>query len=233
MKPNKIVAIIQPNYIPWKGYFDMISAVDEFILLDDVQYTNRDWRNRNLIKTPTGLKWLTIPVIAHRQDNILAVTVADHKWKREHWNTLVHNYSRAPFFKLYKERFEKMYLENTENLISKIDLMFIQEINSILGIDTLLSSSSTYVTTGSKTVKLLNLCKAAGANKYISGPAAKAYFDEPLFANENIEVEWFDYSGYEEYPQLYPPFEHKVTILDLLFNAGPGAVNYLKSNVLK
>ena len=234
MTANKKVAIIQPNYIPWKGYFDIIRAVDEFILLDDVQYTQRDWRNRNLIKTPNGLKWLSIPVVvANKQDKILDVAIADQKWKREHWNKLVHNYSKAPFFNLYKERFEKMYLENSEYLISNINLMFIREINKILGIDTAISCSSYFLTTGSKTVKLLNLCKAAGANKYISGPSAKNYLDETLLLNEEIEVEWFDYTGYKEYPQLFPPFEHKVSILDLLFNAGPEAINYMKSATAK
>ncbi len=230
MTANKKVAIIQPNYIPWKGYFDIIRAVDEFILLDDVQYTQRDWRNRNLIKTPTGLQWLSIPVVvASRQDKIVDVIIADQQWKKDHWNKLVHNYSKAPFFNLYKERFEKIYFENNEYLLSNINCMFIQEINKILKIDTVITSSSSYLTTGSKTLKLLNLCKAAGANKYISGPSAKKYLDETLLMNEEIEVEWFDYTGYKEYPQLFPPFEHTVTILDLLFNTGPEAINFMKS----
>ena len=119
-------------------------------------------------------------------------------------------------------------MESEETSLSKIDIEFIKFINSLLGIETPISCSSDYRVEGRKSEKLLSLCKKLNATSYISGPSARAYLDEELFRNEGIAVEWFDYAGYKEYRQQYAPFEHKVTILDLLFNEGPDAINYMK-----
>lgn len=228
----KKVAIIQSNYIPWKGYFDIINSVDEFILLDDVQYTRRDWRNRNIIKTKDGLKWLTIPV--NVKDNyyspINEVTVADQEWSRKHWSTLENVYGKALYFKNYRNFFKNLYEQvQQETYLSRINFIFIQAINQLLGISTPIHWSTDYGAPEGKNERLVYLCKQAGASEYISGPAAKDYLDEQLFLLENIKVSWMDYSGYTSYQQMYPPFEHGVTILDLLFNAGPEAKKYMKS----
>lgn len=229
---SKRVAIIQSSYIPWKGYFDMIRAADEFILLDDVQYSKGSWRNRNRIKTVSGIKWLTIPVkLKSNRDTVDSVTIADRNWGRRHWNSLVHHYSKAPCFAEYAEPFKKLYLENEEEYLSRINYRFIREITGMLGIVTSLSWSSDYPSAGNKSDKVLSLCRATGAGVYISGPSAKEYLDEKKFNDEGIRVEWFDYAGYPEYPQLYPPFEHNVTILDLLFNTGNHALDYMKSTL--
>jgi uncharacterized protein YozE (UPF0346 family) len=205
--------------------------VDEFILLDDVQYTKRDWRNRNLLKTPAGLKWLTIPVNSKGNYNtpINKITVTDNDWSSDHWKQIASYYSKAPFFDLYFTRFDKLYTNCQENYLSKINFSFIQEINNILGIETKITWSTDYFSEGSKTIKLVSLCKSCGADSYLSGPAAKDYLDELLFQKESIEVEWMDYSNYSEYSQLHPPFSHGVTILDLLFNEGPDSIKYMKS----
>ena len=225
------VAIVQSNYIPWKGYFDLINLVDEFILFDDMQYTRRDWRNRNVIKTPAGLKWLTIPVAVKGNyfQKIQDTTISDPRWARKHWESIVHNYARARYFAMYRDAFEALYLTCEETLLSEINYRFISAICKMLGIETVLSWSRDYDSVEGKTERLVNLCKQAGATTYISGPAARAYMDEELFKNENIELAYMDYSSYPEYTQLTPPFEHGVSIIDLIFNEGPDATKYMKS----
>lgn len=229
--PTKKVAIVQSNYIPWKGYFDLIHTVDEFILFDDMQYTRRDWRNRNVIKTAAGLKWLTIPVAVKGNyfQKINETIVSDPDWTTKHWQTIVHSYSRSKHFQTYRERFEKLYLSVDENFLSRINFRFLSAICQILAIDTKISWSHDYVAAGVKTERLVDLCKQAGAGIYISGPSARAYIDEALFASANIELQYIDYSGYPEYGQLFPPFTHQVSIIDLIFNEGPDATKYMKS----
>ncbi|WP_217522775.1 WbqC family protein [Vibrio metschnikovii] len=227
----KKIAISQSNYIPWKGYFDLINMVDEFVLYDDMQYTKRDWRNRNKIKTPQGLKWLSIPVDVKGKyfQKINETIVADPKWSLIHWKTIKQCYSKAPFFSEYKDIFEDFYMNNKEECLSLINAQLIKTINSILGINTKVTWSSDYELLDGQTEKLLGICKQADANLYFSGPAAKCYFDEALAEKMGIQVKWVDYSGYPEYHQLNPPFEHGVSILDLIFNEGPEAINFMKS----
>ena len=225
----KRVAILQSNYIPWKGYFDIINMVDEFVLYDSVQYTKNDWRNRNKIKTKQGIIWITIPVKHSISQKIDEIEVVDNKWRKKHWKTLVQNYSKSRYFSLYMNIFNDCYLNSEEKYLSKTNYSFICEINKILGITTNISWSTDYNISGKRTEKLLNICKQANATEYISGPAAKNYLDEKLFKQENLKVTWMDYCSYPEYNQLYPPFEHAVSILDLIFNEGPNATKFMKS----
>lgn len=226
----KRVAIVQSNYIPWKGYFDLIRLCDEFILYDDVQYTRRDWRNRNRIKSPTGLQWLTIPVevTGKYHQRIRDTRISDPDWGRKHWTTLTHNYAKAPFFGYYRDVFEPLYLSTREPFLSEVNRLFIAAIARILGVQTLLCWSSDYPLVEGRSERLVQLCVESGATVYLSGPAAKGYLDEALFTEAGIGVEWMDYSGYPEYPQLFGGFQHGVTILDLLFNTGPNAARYMK-----
>lgn len=226
---NKKIAILQSNYIPWKGYFDLINMVDEFIFYDEVQYTKNDWRNRNLIQTKQGLQWLTIPVRQNNLQQLIKDTeVSDMMWNKKHWRTLSQNYSKAKYFKYYKDLFEELYLGLTEEYLCEINYKFIVEINKILGISTKLRWSSEFDLMGGQTERLLGICKDCNADTYVSGPAAKNYFDDKLAAQENIQIEWMNYEGYPEYRQLNVPFEHGVTILDLIFNEGPNATKYMK-----
>jgi len=232
MKTNIKLAIVQSNYIPWKGYFDMINMVDEFILYDDCQFTKRDWRNRNKIKTNNGLQWHTIPVEVKGKyhQKIKDTVVSDQEWSKKHWSAIKYNYSKANFFKDFKDQFEELYLDCGEKYLSDINYRFITAIKKILGITTKISWSMDYdLSVEGNTEKLIHLYKQAGANIYLSGPTAKEYMDVKLFEDEGITVEWMDYSTYPEYNQLYPPFEHKVSILDLLFNLGQNSTNYMKS----
>jgi len=228
---KKKIAILQSNYIPWKGYFDLINQVDEFILFDDMQYTRRDWRNRNLVKTSNGLKWLSIPVQVkgHYYQKIKDTVISDKYWGRKHWKTVIHNYAGSDFFNTYREKFEELYLKCEDDLLSNINYCFIVLICQILGIKTTLSWSMDYRMLTDKTQRLVDLCKQAGANEYVSGPAARNYMDEDLFKQENIKLSYINYSGYPEYHQMFGAFEHGVSIIDLIFCEGPNAHKYMKS----
>jgi hypothetical protein len=218
----KRIAVVQSNYIPWKGYFDLINMVDEFILYDQVQYTKSDWRNRNRIKTDKGAKWITIPVIHECRDKMICETeVFKDIWRRKHCRFIRRYYRRARFFGLYEEILERLYLEDDETSLSRINFKFITAIAEILGIQTVISWSMDYHLVEGRSERLVALCKQAGASEYLSGPAAKNYLDEDLFKKEGIRVIWMDYTGYPEYRQLFcPPFIHEVSIIDLLLNEG-------------
>lgn len=231
---NKKVAILQSNYIPWKGYFDIIDSVDEFIFYDEMQYTKNDWRNRNKIKTPNGLHWLSIPVATkgHLSQNvrIMDAKIVDKNWTKSHWNTIEQFYKKAPYFKEYKSFFENLYSEcANENHLCNVNYKLILAINEILGIKTKISFDKDYGLIEGKTERLVDLVKKANGAHYLSGPAAKDYIDEKLFEEAGITLEWMNYSGYKEYPQFYPPFEHGVSVLDLIFNTGKEAIDYIRN----
>jgi hypothetical protein len=227
----KKVAIVQSNYIPWKGYFDLVHMVDEFILFDDMQYTRRDWRNRNKIKTANGLSWLTIPVEVKGKyyQKINETVVNDPTWKQAHWQSIQHNYQKAKYFREYGGMLKDVYLNMNKILLSQINYQFIKAVCDILEIDTKISWSMDYHIVDGKTERLISLCQQAGASEYISGPAARGYIDEQMFEAAGIKLTYMDYSGYAEYTQLYPPFEHGVSIIDLILNEGPDAPKYMQS----
>lgn len=226
----KKVAIVQSNYIPWKGYFDLIASVDEFILYDDMQYTKRDWRNRNQIKTPQGLKWLSVPVLVKGRyfQKICETKIDGNKWAIDHWKTLEQNYKRSACFNEISEWLEPIYLSENFSYLSSLNERLIKEICFFLGIDTKISRSSDYLLIGDKSERLANLCFQAKASEYISGPSAMGYLDQSVFDNLGIEVSWFDYSGYPQYTQLWGDFHHHVSILDLLFNCGAVSKDYIQ-----
>lgn len=227
---SKKIAISQSNYIPWKGYFDMISYVDEFVLYDDMQYTKRDWRNRNKIKTSNGSHWLTIPVQVKGKyfQKIKDTEIDGQAWVRKHWGTIVQNYKKSPYFAEISALLEPLYLDCDFKTLSSCNRRFIEEICRYLSIDTKVTNSSDYELVQGRSEKLLSICLQAGATEYVSGPTAKDYLDEDIFRSAGIKVTWFDYSGYEEYEQLWGEFEHYVSIIDLLFNKGKESRSYMK-----
>jgi hypothetical protein len=224
----KRVAILQSNYIPWKGYFDIIAGVDELILYDDVQYTKNDWRNRNRIKTPQGPMWLSIPVGPDIRRRVRDVTLPSRNWRQAHWKTLEHNYRTAPYFNVVAELLAPFYFQAEHTHLSALNRALIERINAYLGIATKLSWSWEYDAGGGRTERLVELCAQAGATEYVSGPAARNYLDCESFAARGIPVIWFDYTGYPEYPQPWGAFDHHVSVLDLLFSCGPSAGSYMK-----
>jgi hypothetical protein len=227
----KRVAIVQSNYIPWRGYFDIIGAVDEFVVYDVVQFTKRDWRNRNRIKTAHGPCWLTIPVAtagAYRQ-TIADTRISDPRWAVTHWRSLTHAYAQAPFFRDYRERLEAVYQACAGMAsLSAVNQLLIRHLASELGFTTRITNAGAYAVSGEdRNRRLIDICRAVGATTYLSGPSARAYLDAGLFRAEGIAVEYMDYSGYRPYPQLHGPFEPSVSVLDLLFNAGPAARSHM------
>jgi hypothetical protein len=226
----KKVAILQSNYIPWKGYFDMIAAVDEFILYDDMQYTRRDWRNRNLIKTPQGPQWLTVPVSVKGKyhQKIRETEIDGVDWAAAHWKALVQNYRRAPHFAEIAAWLEPIYLSEEFSHLSQLNRRLIEAVCSYLAIKTTISNSWDYTLRDGKTERLADLCVQAGGSEYISGPAAKDYIEDKVFADMGVKLTWFDYAGYPEYPQRWHDFSHGVSILDLLFNCGKQAPRYMR-----
>jgi hypothetical protein len=232
LRSPKAVGIVQSNYIPWKGYFDLINSVDEFILYDDCQYTRQDWRNRNRIKTPNGTRWLTIPVQVDNlyEQRLDETETADPRWAARHWDTLRQAYRRAPCFAHVADRIQAAYEEcASERRLSKINRALLETVCEILGISTRFTWSTEYSARGGRTERVVDLCLKAGATIYLSGPSARSYIDAPLFEAAGVELRYVDYDGYPEYPQLYPPFDHNVTILDLLFSTGPEAPSFMKS----
>lgn len=221
-------AILQSAYIPWRGYFDMIAAVDDFIFYDDVQFSNGDWRNRNKIRTVAAAKWLTIPVwkTGRIQKPINEIHATSLQWGVDHWNKVAETYRKAPYFDEIRGLLEPIYLGG-ETQLSAINRNFIEAICTYLGIKTRLHWSTDFARTEGKSQRLADLVDAVGASVYVSGPAAKNYLDETVFTEMGKSVEWFSYEDLKPYPQFHGGFETAVSIIDLLFNCGPSSSAYL------
>lgn len=223
-KPPLKAAILQSNYIPWKGYFDIIRDVDLFVFYDCVQFTPRDWRSRNKIKTPSGPQWITVPVGNDRNRLIHEVRIADPEWQAKHWQTIRQHYAKCAHFERYREWLEHVYLGTTWQSLSDLNQTTIKHIaRELLGLKARFADSRSYAAQGQKTDRLLDILVKAGATSYLSGPSARDYIDANRFRDSGIELLWKDYAGYPEYAQRYEPFEHGVSVLDLLFNCGPDA----------
>jgi hypothetical protein len=232
IKSPKKVAILQSNYIPWKGYFDLIASVDEVILFDDMQYTRRDWRNRNQIKTSQGLQWLTVPVLVKGKyfQTIRETAIDGSTWALMHWKVLSQNYIKSAYFKEIATWLEPLYVAQSYSHLSQLNRTLIERVCWYLGIQTRITNSWDYQLVDGKTARLASLCLQANATEYVSGPAAQSYIDESVFDQSNIDLTWFEYGSYPEYPQLYGLFQHHVSILDLLFNCGPNSRLFMKMN---
>jgi hypothetical protein len=189
----RTVAVLQSNYIPWKGYFDLINSVDLFIFYDDVQFTKNDWRARNKIKTPDGLKWITIPCGFKSNKLIYEIDLPVSDWQNKHWNLIEENYSKAPYFNLYKKFFENIYLNQKWKNLSELNQFLIKNISfNFLNIKTQFDDSRNYNIQGKGEDRLINLLKKVNTTKYISGPSAKAYISNNKFVSEGIHLEWMN-----------------------------------------
>lgn len=226
---EKKVVVLQSNYLPWKGYFDLISRADVFIFYDDVQFTKNDWRNRNKIKTPRGPEWISIPCGTNLRRLILEVEIEKPDWQKDHWNRICLNYEAAPFFEEYRPYFEAFFLGKAWKNLSELNQYLIKGISrDFLKLKTQFESSVDYHPEGVRLERLLDVLKKSGATEYFSGPSAKAYIDEQAFRDAGIKISWMDYGHYPEYLQRYPPFTHEVSIIDLLFNEGPESIRYIR-----
>jgi hypothetical protein len=223
------VAIVQSNYIPWRGYFDLIASVDKFVVYDDVQYSKGSWRNRNRIKGPNGLRWLTVPVQARLGMTIDEVRISDvgRSWREAHRRVLNESLAAAPHFDDAIGLWMEAVFAGDEHL-SKLNVRLIHGVCEYLGIDTPILMSRDFSLSGSKTERLLQLLKLLGADFYLSGPSARTYLDVSLLNMHGISVQYKSYD-YPPYPQLWGEFEGGVSILDLVANTGRAARTYITS----
>jgi hypothetical protein len=222
-----IISIHQPAYIPWLGYFDKIARSDVHIFLDDAEYSKNNLFNRNKIKTPQGWMWLTIPVHYKNNDLICETKIVNtFNWRKEHWHSIKANYSKAEYFKDYSDGIENFYLRDWENLADFTSSMNMK-ISEILGIKVKFLKSSEVNVPGKRTERLVNLCKAIGADTYLSGVGGKNYMDLELFKEEHIRVEFQDFK-HPVYPQRFGDFIPNLSIIDVLFNCGDKSLDILK-----
>lgn len=225
----KKVAILQSNYLPWKGVFDIIHQVDTFVFLEDVQYTEHDWRNRNRIVTKDGVKWITVPINHSNKigQRIYEAEINDKiNWQRKHYNAFQLNYARTPYFKEYNWILEDIYKQKKWDKISDFNIYSTKLIARELGIKTQFVNSLDLKVEGTKDDRIIEICKNLNSTYYLSGPAAKSYINPEKFKDEGIELDYIKYE-YPKYKQLHEPFNHYVTILDLIFNCGPDAPYYI------
>lgn len=214
-----IVSIHQPAYIPWIGYFDKIYKSDIHIFLDDVEYSKNNLFNRNKIKVVDGEMWLTVPIKYKSNVRICDIKIDnDSNWQNKHWKSIKMNYAKAPYFKKYSDVFEKIYSEEWLYL-SGLTIKMNKTIADLLGIETKFLKSSELGVNGEKNERLINLCKAVGADTYLSGLGAKSYMDDELFTKNNIKVQYQKFN-HPEYKQLYGEFIPNLSIIDFLFNSG-------------
>ncbi len=232
MKATALIS--QSDYIPWRGYFDMIASADHFILYDDVQYTRRDWRNRNKIKTADGVSWMTIAVESKGKytQRVCETLIADSSWAQTHWRMLEHAYKKGPYFKEISELLKPLY-DRAAGMpsLSHVNRLFLEAICGFLEINTRFHWSTDFFTLKEldafdKNQRLIELCKKVDATHYISGPSAQDYMDLALFKSAGIDVFFADYGHYEPYPQLHGEFTPYVSILDVLFNTGKKARDF-------
>ena len=225
------VTILQPSYLPWLGFFEQMSRSDKFVLLDDVQYTRRDWRNRNKVRVKEGWVWLTVPVQQKsRFSQSLLETRIDNSvsWRRKHLETLRQHYCKAPFFEKYFPRCQQIYEKDWEFLFD-LCLETIQFLKEEMGIETPLLRSSEMKLSGEKTERLVSICRELGATHYLSGESGSDYISQEDFSNPGIELEYQNYE-HPVYPQRYPGFVPHLSTIDLLFNCGEQSLSILKQD---
>jgi len=227
------IAISQPTYLPWIGYFDLIDQVDLFVLLDNVQLEKRSWQQRNRIKTRNGLQWLTIPVASRgkRDQRIVDVEVSESDFWRDHLRTIELNYHHAPFFKTYFDSLsECVEREAAFGNLSRLTVGLIEWVKDALGIKRRLIRASNLSADGKRTELLANICVGLGANEYLSplGSAEYLLSDLPLMTAKGIGVAFHHYE-HPVYRQLYSPFQPYACALDLLFNEGGQALDIIRS----
>jgi WbqC-like protein family len=226
-----IVTISQPRYQPWLGYFHRIAVSDLFVYLDTVQYTPRDWENRNKVKTDRGWLWLTVPVKATYRAMISEVLVDNNQfWQWNHWRTIQTYYGSSPYFHCYADRLRNIYENKTWHTLTDLNLALTNTLCECLGIhQTKFVKASDIGVQGKGSELILNLCKATQATAYLSGSQGENYLDEAAFADKNIELIYQDYK-HPTYKQLYTGFEPSMAAIDLLFNCGAESLDIIMSN---
>jgi len=223
------LAVLQPSYLPWLGYFDQIDRVDVFVYYDDVQYDKNGWRNRNRVKGPNGPVWLSVPVkhSGRGRQSINEVETDGQSWSRKHLRSLEQFYAKAPYGRDYMPGIAELLSRPWMRLVD-LDIAINDAIVQWLGLNAKIVRSSSLGIEGDRNERLIRICRHFGADRYLSGNAAKVYVDPAAFAEVGISVEWQDYS-HPAYPQIHGPFVSHLSIIDLLMNAGPDSLGILRS----
>lgn len=229
-----ILVVMQPTYLPWAGYFDLIDQSDLFMLYDDVQFEKQSWQQRNRIKTPLGKQWLTVPVYQSSAQRITDVRIVQTNtssdWRRKHWKSLVMNYQKAPFWSSYGSLLEEAYREEWRQL-AELNIHLIRRICEWLGLfpKFVRASELSYPASINKADRLIAFCKMFEADVYLSPAGSRSYLesDEPFQKNKISLV--FQHYEHPEYPQLYGEFTSHLSVLDLLMNTGPQALDIIRS----
>ena len=224
------IAVLQPGYLPWLGFFDQENSVDLFVLYDDVQYDRRGWRNRNRVKTPDGSVWLTVPVIQKgKYEQIIRDVKIDNErpWRKKHLGTVKGFYKQAPYFNTLYPEFREL-IERDWEYLWELDLALIKWMNSRIGIETEIKLASELNITGQKSERLLEICRKPGANEYYSGAAARHYLDLEIFRNAGIDVYFQEYV-HPKYPQLHGDFLSHMSALDLMMIVLPESKRIIQS----
>lgn len=225
------IVVIQPSFLPWRGYFHLIQRSDVFIFYDDVQYDKNSWRNRNQIKTNNGLQWITVPVLTkdrfgQKINEVQIDNISNKGWNRKIWNAVYQNYKKAKYFDKYSSFFEDLLSREWKNL-SELDIYATKGICDMLGIRRRFYCSSELGIAGDRVSRLVSICKKFKGDQYISGPSARDYIkSDGEFAKNGIKLEFHNYD-YPKYEQLHGDFTPQVSIIDLLFNCGETSANYI------
>ena len=225
------LAIHQPNYLPWPGYFHKMESVDLFLILDTVQYMKHEYDNRCKIKTPEGEQWLTVPVSSPNLGtpiNKVMLAMDADIW-RYNWKPLKNNYSKSPFFEEYKDELHEIYGKKWDRLID-LNLKLIETVRNWLGIKTRLKFASELPETTLKGTELiLSHCRELKADEYLSGMGGKNYLEQEQFDNDNIRLEFQNYTPVV-YPQRFGDFVPNLSVIDLLFNCGKDSLSRIMGN---
>jgi len=223
------IGILQPGYLPWLGFFEQLYRSDVFVMYDDVQYDKQSWRNRNRIKTASGVQWITVPVLSKFRDAPCICDVRiDNKinWRKKHLRAIQLNYAKAPYYKKYIDIFEEAYLREWEYLVD-VDLYFIEQLANCLGMnDKYIARSSSLNIQGDRLERLVQICQLFQADIFYEGAAGRNYVDEDYFRQHGISVQYQDYQ-HPVYSQLYGEFIPYLSVIDLLFNHGEDSLNIL------
>jgi hypothetical protein len=225
----KTLVVLQPGYLPWLGFFDQMRRSDVFVYYDDVQFDKHGWRNRNRIKSPSGPQWLTVPVLHHGKGQpLITETLIDGRtdWARKHIGTLRQYYAKAPYVKRYLPELEEL-LNQPWTRIVDLDIAVVDRMAGWLKLSPNVVRASELGVGGAQSERLINLCVHFGAQRYLSGSAARDYLEVGAFEQRGIEVVWQDYR-HPVYPQQHEPFVPYLSAIDLLLNCGDDSVSILK-----
>lgn len=224
-----IIAAHQPQYIPWIGYFHKIAHSDAFVYLDNVQYKKREFQNRNKIRTKDGWMWLTVPVVTKGRyyQGLFEVEIDDgFSWRNDHWKGIELNYRKARHFAEHKDFFNNVYSNKWEKLVD-LNARIIDYLLGAFQIKLPIYYGSKLDIPGTKTDRIIQICKKLNADTYLSGQGARRYLEEGKFEKAGIKLVWQDFV-HPEYPQAYEGFQPYMSVIDLLFNCGSEGARILK-----